>query len=141
MRLSSLMIGRAPQSGWERPVSKKYRLLFFGPLCSSTAVALSSIELTIVSQQDGSRLPYELIGLIAQYLQDEIVLEGFHSLLHTLANLNRVSRAVHEVTLPYLYHRTAYIRNRPFMASVHAHTIPRGWKYVKYVQSYTFRSP
>lgn len=123
----------------ERPDSGRYRVLFFGPLRSSTDFSLCFIVLTVTSPQYGSRLPYELIGLIAQYLQDQIVVEGFRSLLHTLANLNRVSRAVHEVTLPYLYHRTAYIRNRPFMASVHAYTIPRGWKYTKYVQSYTFR--
>jgi hypothetical protein len=99
----------------------------------SLIASLLLLDLTSFFTQEGPRLPYELLGLIAQHLQNEIEVEGFRNLLHTLANLNRVSRAVHEVTLPYLYHRTAYIHNRSFTCSVLTQSVPKGWKYTKYV--------
>ncbi|KAJ9096356.1 hypothetical protein QFC21_005177 [Naganishia friedmannii] len=50
----------------------------------------------------GPRLPYELIANVARHLQDQISVKGFYFALRTLAKLNRMSQAVHEVTLPHL---------------------------------------
>jgi hypothetical protein len=67
-------------------------------------------------------------------LQDDIDVNGFDYLnLRTLAALNRVSHAVHEISLPYLYHRTIYDSCSTFAKSVLPKKTPKGWKYVKYV--------
>jgi hypothetical protein len=84
-------------------------------------------------KQDGPRLPHELIAHIAQLLKDDIDISGFSYVLGTLARLNRVSKAVHAITLPYLYHRTVYSSRSSFLRSGRPKSIPGGWKYTKSV--------
>jgi hypothetical protein len=95
---------------------------------------LRSLILIDISIQNGPRLPYEVIALIAQQLRDQIEVGGFSFALPSLAALNRVSKAVHAITLSDLYHRVVY-DSSSFAESVHPKSIPRGWKHVKYVGS------
>jgi hypothetical protein len=93
-----------------------------------------SCFLTDIIVQNGPRLPYELIANIAEHLQDDIAKEGLgysKRTARTLAALNRVSRAVHEVTLPHLYRRVLYTSFTSFAKSVLSKPIPKGWKHVK----------
>jgi hypothetical protein len=80
----------------------------------------------------GSSLPYELIALIARHLADEggtdSNFDDFQ--LKTLGRLSRVSRAVHEVTLPMLYERTKIRDAHTFLRAVGGGN-PKGWKWTK----------
>jgi hypothetical protein len=84
-------------------------------------------------------LPYELIEHVAQLLQDEIDVKGTAFTLQTLAALNRVSKAVHEVTLPHLYRRTLYGSDYSIRERVLPKAMPKGWQYVKSVRLPTFQ--
>lgn len=81
--------------------------------------------------QEGARLPYDVIGLVARHLADmlhaEILLGRPRS---TLAILNRTSKAVHEVTLPFLYERTEYGSAMDFATSV-TRKLSDGWKHTR----------
>lgn len=50
----------------------------------------------------------------------------------TLARLNRVSKAVHQVTLAALYETTDYFQEEDFTKSVELED-PKGWKWTKWV--------
>ncbi|KAJ9094742.1 hypothetical protein QFC21_005900 [Naganishia friedmannii] len=77
-------------------------------------------------KQDGIRLPYDVISLVADVLAEE------DGLLETLAALNVTSRAVHLATLPILYRRLE-IREDDNFRYVVGFELPKGWAYTKYL--------
>jgi hypothetical protein len=72
-------------------------------------------------QLDGLRLPYDIIGLIAELLASESD-DGFDNkanvALDALNCLNRTSKTVHEVTMPFLYEKLLYEYSREMAASI-----------------------
>jgi hypothetical protein len=77
-----------------------------------------------------------VIELIAQCLSEEALVPRsfprYGQARSTLARLNRVSKAVHEVTLAALYETTEYFDELAFSRSVKLED-PKGWKFTKYV--------
>lgn len=80
------------------------------------------------------QLPYDVIGVIARCLAEESLIKEFRyddeTPRTTLVRLNRVSKAVHEVTLPVLYETTDYFYNWQFTKSVRTEN-PKGWAWTK----------
>jgi hypothetical protein len=77
-------------------------------------------------------LPYDVIEVIARILAEESLVDGNNGMPRTtLARLNRVSKAVHEVTLPALYETTDYFDEWDFDDSVWVEN-PQGWASTKY---------
>jgi hypothetical protein len=77
------------------------------------------------------QLPYDVIHIIAQCLAEESLLDGNDGTPRTtLARLNRVSKAVHEATLPVLYETTDYFGKWDFTDSVGLEN-PKGWAWTK----------
>jgi hypothetical protein len=78
--------------------------------------------------QNSPALPYDVFTIIADFLVGEPPLELYQ--LDTLANLNRVSKAIHELTLPYLYERVDYTDDLHIIAATWNGN-PKGWAYVR----------
>jgi hypothetical protein len=112
-------------------VREDLRPISFAMICGLYILA----DLMIIYTQHIPRLPYELIGHIAQLLQDEIDVKGYRTgfELQSLARLNRVSKDVHEITLPNLYRRTLYGSEHSITERIRPSVIPKGWQYVKWV--------
>jgi hypothetical protein len=95
----------------------------------------SELELSLISAlQGGSPLPYDVFEVIAEHL---VKVQGnfgwsFYFGRSTLARLNRISKALHEVTLPLLYAKTEYKTEAAFVKSVSRGT-PKGWIHTRYV--------
>jgi hypothetical protein len=77
-------------------------------------------------------LPYDVIEVIARCLAEEsLIVPNDGSPRTTLARLNRVSKAVHEVTLPVLYETTDYFYKEDFTESIVKLGNPKGWAWTK----------
>ncbi|KAJ9091983.1 hypothetical protein QFC20_007494 [Naganishia adeliensis] len=88
----------------------------------------------VTGQSPGDlRLPYDVIALVAELLASETD-DGFDSraidALVALNCLNRTSRTVHEVTLPFLYEKVLYDSPRSMAASLWQ-GLPKGFKHTK----------
>lgn len=80
-----------------------------------------------------SQLPFDVVEVIARILAEDALANDADGLLRaTLARLNRVSKAVHEVTTAILYETTDYFNKEDFIKSV-AFENPKGWEWTKYV--------
>jgi hypothetical protein len=72
-----------------------------------------------------------VIHVLAQCLAEEsLVGDNYRLPRTTLARLNRVSKAVHEVTLPILYETTDYFDEENFDDSVRVEN-HEGWAWTK----------
>jgi hypothetical protein len=80
-----------------------------------------------------SQLPFDVVEVVARILAENALEDDPGGLLRaTLARLNRVSKAVHEVTTAILYETTDYFNKEEFIKSV-ALQNPKGWEWTKYV--------
>lgn len=85
---------------------------------------LSETQL-IYPLQDGIRLPFDIISVIARILENGKAAK-------TLAELNRTCRIVHQDTLPILYECLTLETEKHFSKIV-GFSNPKGWKWVKWV--------
>jgi hypothetical protein len=76
------------------------------------------------------QLPFDVIEVIARCLAAEAFEERDLGARATLARLNRVSKAVHQVTLAALYETTDYFKKEDFTKSVKLDN-PKGWVWTK----------
>jgi hypothetical protein len=76
------------------------------------------------------QLPFDIIEVIARCLAAEALEEKNMDARATLARLNRVSKAVHQVTLAALYETTDYFEKEDFAKSVKLEN-PKGWVWTK----------
>ncbi|KAJ9093159.1 hypothetical protein QFC21_006475 [Naganishia friedmannii] len=83
----------------------------------------------------GPSLNPDIVSVIANILASERDNNGARLsvvALRALASLNRVSRALHEVTLPYLYQTTEYTGISDVVRSLETGP-PRGWLHIRYL--------
>jgi hypothetical protein len=100
---------------------------------SNLCGVLSPELMILLSVQPRPSLPLDVISLIAEFLTHERVNGGARldeDSLRALARMNRVSKVVHEITLPYLYKTTDYTETSEVLRSLTLGD-PRGWSYTR----------
>lgn len=86
---------------------------------------------SILTDPKLGQLPFDVIEVIAQCLAEESQVDSNDGTAQTaLARLNRVSKAVHAVTLAALYETTDYFEKDDFTDSVGPQN-SKGWAWTK----------